>query len=67
MHPELIHTTAELHLDDLRREAEHARLAAAVREPHAWRHRVGAALIRAGRALAEEPPEATARPRARVA
>ena len=67
MYPDLTTTSALLHHDDLRREAERARLAAAVREPHAWRRRTGAALIRAGRLLAGEPSEAAARPRARIA
>ena len=67
MYPEMIHTNAELHRDDLRREAEHARLVAAVRGPRAWRRRTGAALIRAGRLMAGEPADPITRPRARVA
>ena len=67
MHPELIHTTAELHLDDLRREADHARLVAAARGSRAWRRRAGAALIRAGRRVSGEPAEPVTRPRPRVA
>lgn len=67
MHPDLISTTAQLHRDDLRREADHHRLVTTVREPHAWRRRTGTALIRAGRFLAGEPADPIARPRARAA
>jgi hypothetical protein len=67
MYTDLLSTTVELHHEELLREAERARLAVGVRERHAWRHRIGAAMIRAGRALAEEPPEPVARHRARVA
>jgi hypothetical protein len=70
MEPHLFSAAVQLHHEDLLREAEHARLVASMREPHAWRHRVGGALIRAGRLLAEEPDRPAgpvARSRARVA
>ena len=67
MNDYLISTAAQLRREDLLREAEHARLVASVREPHALRHRVGAGLIGLGRLLADEPPEKTAPPRARLA
>jgi len=67
MDPYVISTAVRLHHEELLREAERARLVATVREPHAWRHRMGAALIRAGRRLAEEPAEPVTRPRARIA
>ena len=67
MNDYLISTAARLHREELLREAEHARLAGSVREPHALRHSVGAGLIRLGRLLADEPPEKAARPRARLA
>jgi hypothetical protein len=66
----LASTAAQLHRDDLLREARHAKLVAEFREPHAWRNRMGAALIRAGRFLADDPPPPPApsrHPRARVA
>jgi hypothetical protein len=64
----LLSTTSELHRNDLLREAEQARLGAQLREPHAWRHRLGKAFIRLGRRLADEPasrarPADAARPR----
>lgn len=67
MYPEITRITAELHRDDLRREADRARLAADVSGRHAWRRRTGAALIRAGRRLAGEAADPVPRPRARVA
>ena len=67
MDPYVLSTTVRLRHEELLREAERARLVATVREPHAWRHRVGAALLRAGRVLAEEPAEPVTRRRARVA
>ena len=67
MNDYLISTVAQLHRQELLREAEHARLATSVREPHALRHRLGAGLIRLGRLVADEPPEKAARSRARLA
>ena len=67
MYSYLISTTARLRTDELLREADRARLVSAVRERHAWRHRVGRGLIRVGRALNDEPAEMPARPRARLA
>lgn len=61
MDPDLLSTTNELHHDDLLREAEKARVGARLRERHAWRHRLGEALIRLGRRMADEPaPKARA-------
>jgi hypothetical protein len=51
----LLSETTELHRNDLLHEAEQARLGAELREPHAWRHRLGEALIRLGHRMAEEP------------
>ena len=67
MNDYLISTVAQLHRQELLREAEHARLATSVREPHALRHRLGAGLIRLGRLVADEPPDKAARPRSRLA
>jgi hypothetical protein len=67
MYSDLTTNAVQLHHDDLLREAERARLAAQAREPHPWRRRTGAALIRAGRRLAGDPAETTSQPRARVA
>jgi hypothetical protein len=67
MNEYLISAAAELRRADLLREAEHARRAASVREPHQLRHRLGAGLIGLGRRLADEPPERAARPRTRIA
>jgi hypothetical protein len=53
----LLSTTAELHRNDLLQEAEQARVGAQMREPHAWRHRLGEAFIRLGRRMAEEPDQ----------
>jgi len=53
----LLSETTELHRNDLLHEAEQARLGAKMREPHAWRHRVGEAFIRLGQRMAEEPPD----------
>jgi hypothetical protein len=63
----LTSTTARLRSEERLREAERRRLIASVREPHAWRHRLGQGLIRVGRALDDEPAEKAARPRARMA
>jgi hypothetical protein len=63
----LISTTARLHREDMLREAQQAHLAKSVREPHAWRHRLGKSLMRVGRFLADEPADKAARPRARIA
>jgi hypothetical protein len=58
MYPYLITTAADLRREELLREAEEARLVAEVRDPHPWRHRIGDALIKFGRVLAEEKPRA---------
>jgi len=55
MDAHLLNTHLELHRDDLLREAEQARIGAQLREPHAWRHRLGEAFIRLGRRMAAEP------------
>ena len=70
MNPYLTSITAQLHREDLLREAERERFAAAALHPHAWRNRLGGVLIRAGRVLADEPPPpapARSRHRTRVA
>jgi hypothetical protein len=67
MNEYLISTAAEWHRDDLLREAEQARRATSVREPHQLRHRLGDGLIRLGRRLADEPPERAGHPRTRIA
>ncbi|MEV6631202.1 hypothetical protein AB0M54_10660 [Actinoplanes sp. NPDC051470] len=56
MYPYPINTAADLRRDDLLRQAEQSRLVAQVRDPHQLRHRIGDALIRVGRRLADEPP-----------
>jgi hypothetical protein len=69
MFPYLISATAELHQQELLRNAERARLVAAVRDRHALRHRMGQRLIRVGRRLADEPADrgAPVRAPARIA
>ena len=62
----LLSTNLELHRNDLLREAGEARTAAGLRDSHAWRHRVGQALIRLGRRMADEPAFSTAKPRLRI-
>ena len=65
----LIGTTVELHRNDLLREAERARVGAQLREPHAWRNRLGEAFIRLGRRMADEPapfPRPAGEPRLRI-
>ncbi|HET6531653.1 MAG TPA: hypothetical protein VFH03_13735 [Actinoplanes sp.] len=62
----LTSTVAELHREDLLRAAEHQRVAMLAGPAHPWRNRMGAALIRVGRRLLDEP-EPARRPRARVA
>jgi hypothetical protein len=63
MYPYLNADVARILVEEKLHEAEQHRLAAATREPHLWRHRVGAGLISLGRTLAEEPAE---RPRPRM-
>jgi hypothetical protein len=67
MFPYLTLMTARALQDERLREAELRRLGTPERVPHQWRHRVGAGLIRVGRALAEEPAERPAATRARIA
>lgn len=62
----LLSTNVELHRNDLLREAEEARFSAQLREPRAWRHRLGEALIRLGRRMADQPAHATGKPRLRI-
>jgi hypothetical protein len=66
----LLSATTELHRNDLLREAEQARIGAQLREPHAWRRRLGEAFIRLGRRMADEPASlarAPGEPRRRIA
>ena len=51
----LLSAAAELHREDLRREADQERVAARLRRPHALRHQLGESLIRLGRRLTAEP------------
>lgn len=51
----LVTTAADHHRQELLRAAEKSRLVAQVRDPHQLRHRIGDALIRVGRRLADEP------------
>ena len=66
MNEYLVIANLEPHRDDLLREAEQARLAARLHDPHVWRHRVGRALIRLGRRMAAEPAFAPGKPRLRL-
>ena len=73
MNPHLTGPAAMIYYRDLLREADHERLAAAVRtprKPHPWRRRMGTALVRLGRHLSGDPTPTTtaaARPQARTA
>jgi hypothetical protein len=65
MYPYLNTAVAHILVAERLHDAEQRRLVAATREPHLWRHRVGAGLIALGRTLADEPANQP-RPRARM-